>query len=199
VRSHRGIAIVAVAAALLSGCASNKTTDDANAVRLHLYEELDSRWQTFSGTELRPIASEYHFILPGGVGYAIVNCMKRAGYSNYEVNRETSMYDVNLSGSHTALEALTYYGCYHEYVGYDPSFGVPDEATRATLYEYYVRQLVPCLEAASFSIPSLPSAAQFNSPAHGQPGGWNPYLQITTPESEYLATILMQRCPAYPR
>jgi hypothetical protein len=199
VRLHRGIAALALVPAILAGCAAQPQVDDPDEVLLHLNEELDSRWQAFAGSELRPIATEFHFILPGGVGFAIVNCMKQAGYDNYEVNRETSMYDVNLSGVPSAQEALTYYGCYHEFVGYDPSFGVPDADTRATLYEYYTRQLVPCLEAAGFAIDEQPTFEQFDAPAKGQPGGWNPYLVISPPGSGFVATVLLDRCPAYPR
>jgi hypothetical protein len=199
VRLHRGIAVLALVPVLLAGCAPRSTVDDPAAVQLRINQELDTRWQLFAGTELRPIATEFHFILPGGVGFAIVNCMKQAGYERYEVNRETSMYDVNLSGEPDPPEALTYYGCYHEFVGYDPSFGVPDDSTRSTLYEYYVRQLVPCLETAGFSIGSMPTLAQFNNPTQGQPGGWNPYLEIAPPESDFVTTVLLEKCPAYPR
>jgi hypothetical protein len=199
VRRHRGFAAIALCVASvcgLMGC-SAELPDDPDAVGLAVLVGLDAQWRDFGTTDHRPLADDYKFLLPGGVGPAIMRCMRDAGYDNYAVARASDLADHPRSEP-TPRESVAYYSCYHAWVGYDPSFDELSDDQIAVLYDYYRRSLVPCLEAAGFSVADVPTADGFAQPVTGQPGGWNPYLTAVRPGRTNLVSVMFDRCPAYP-
>jgi hypothetical protein len=199
VRRHRGFAIIALCVASACGLAGCSTAmpDNPDEVALAVLVGLDARWRDFGTTDHRPLAADYKFLLPGGVGPAISKCMRDAGYDNYAVARASDLADHPRSEP-TPRESVAYYSCYHAWVGYDPSFDELSGAQISVLHDYYIRSLVPCLETAGFAVSAVPTASAFAEPSHGQPGGWNPYLTMAHPERERVLAVLLDRCPAYP-
>jgi len=105
---------------------------------------------------------------------AIAECLSAEGYS--ATAQDGGLVAKAPSGQELPY-AIAYYVCTVEYP-IDPRQQLPlAEDQIRFLYEYYTKELTPCLKAEGYDVPDPPSMQTYIS-TYGQPGFWDPYRLI---------------------
>jgi hypothetical protein len=176
----------------LTGCAA--IADDPADVQLHLLHRLDTAFNPGPGGIDRPASGPVRFALPNGWAFLVVGCMKDAGFTTVDYDREDGFINVAKTGD----GALAWYGCTQQLPEYDTVYAQFDDAELEALYDYYEQQLVPCLGAAGAPVSGVPGREDFAAGGAGQPGWWNPYLGVVPPASTADVDLLFAKCAPYP-
>lgn len=190
--------LLAASALLLTGCTQRPAPHDEDStadIELYVQQHLDSEWQRLSGGTQRPPSAATLFFVPYGWDHVIESCMSTAGFSTDAAGAAT------VDGADPALHGaagLAWYLCLQHYPTYTVHFTELRAPQLDLLYAYYATRLVPCLELNGGDPGAAPSIADFIAGGPGRPGGWNPYLSSSRPDSLAAATILFDRCPPYP-
>lgn len=190
--------LLAVAAALTGCTAASEPTPDQRADAWHYVQtRLDDEWRGDTRFD-RPSPVASRFLLPNGWAFAMSECMKDAGYLDFDFSVAEGFTNGDDRAARSGLEGLAWYSCGQQLPTYDTVFSEPTDDELDMLYDYYRERLIPCLALEGTAVPSVPTRGQFGDGGAGRPGWWNPYLTARQPASTAVAAALLDSCPPYP-
>lgn len=194
-------AVVVAAALLLSGCTVVTApepgfTDAERAEMKHRLTDLRWRW-TLLPDELRPADPPTQVIDSSEWAAFIVDCMKDAGFDNYQEMDGGLMIDTSvLTFDEMNANDVAYFVCENSIEISDSGDFAFNQKQIDYIYDYYKQFLLPCLALHEVEVFDVPSKKDFDAGL----GSWSPYLSVTLKTRPILTDddTLFDECPPMP-
>lgn len=197
------LSIVAIVAACTSDASARlapPTEDDlATISRDAAYEQqrtalVDNFQQRYPGATV-PALDMVRFVTPSDWAVTKAQCMTEAGYVAMAERDSVEFGGIPVDQEEAfdlaALECDLKYPM-------DPRYSSPlSDYQVQYLYEYYVLDLVPCLEASGIDVGDAPSLQRFRE-TFETAEGWTPYNAVNIDEALREWDALNARCPQAP-
>jgi hypothetical protein len=200
----RRVALAVMAALVLSGCTvqAPPRPTDTDATELAQYR-LDALWAvTGLPDSERPVPKS----LPVAVDTeGFVRCMEIRDYPGFSTDANGYSF-VPLTSGMSEDEKLDWYFCYAATIGTATDDLVPTSiAQLGYTYDYYKRQLIPCLAAHGYVVPDIPSRRAYIARMAGTDrftlGGaplWSPSMYVQQATLSRTVERTRNECPPDP-
>lgn len=185
------IAALAVLALVLAGCTAQPEAEPAGDPLLA--QALEQNWRDFSGrypSVERPEVEVVAVMDLEEYQPQLVACVREEGFPEATID---PMGGIGYEGSQLDAYELAMYICRARYP-LDPKYYEPlNDEQLGKLYDYYVTELVPCLEGEGYSTPPAPSRQSFVDNHLTEP--WIVYDDVPDSLSESAWYRLNEVCP----
>jgi hypothetical protein len=201
------MAVLVLTVSALAGCAAAiLPADDAPSARpspspsftLTLDDQLDQEWdfvtQRFPSA-VRPEVEFARYIDQSEWPPAIADCLVGQGFADVKAMPDGGIESGPVPPAQAEAYAVAMYVCSAQYP-MDPKYLAPMTDDRiGALYDYYVDEMVPCLEAEGYAVPPAPSRETYIDTY--LTGGWTPYDGVA-PSSNAEWYRINDVCPQFP-
>ena len=167
-----------------------------------MQEQLDSYWDFVSGQvdgAERPDVEQVRLIDPFEWAQVQAQCMRDEGFTDVVVLPDGGIKPGAGNDQQQSAYALARYVCNAKYP-IDPKYTAPlSEVQIRAVYDYFLNDLVPCLEDNGHSVPEPPSLEVFIETF--ATSRWSPYTEVfgsgsSVPMDEYYR--VSAACPQWP-
>jgi hypothetical protein len=169
------LAALAALALVLAGCTAQPGPGPAADDPL-LAQLLERSWRDFSVRHPeveRPEVEVVEVMDVEDYQAQLASCVHDEGFPEVTID---PMGGISYQGSQLDAYELAMYICQSRYP-LDPKYYEPlTDAQLSTLYDYYVTELVPCLEAEGYPTSPPPSRQSYIDSYTTEP--WNPYTEV---------------------
>jgi hypothetical protein len=123
-------------------------------------------------------------------------CLREEGFPDVTVTPDGALSITGIPPEQEEALAVVRYVCEIRYRIDEEYTGALEKEELIELYEYYTQDLVPCLQANSYTAPDAPSVTTFVE-TYGSPTTWSPYsaVQVSSNEAWY---EINETCPQWP-
>ncbi|GAB3606801.1 hypothetical protein GCM10027413_22100 [Conyzicola nivalis] len=199
---NRGGCLVAAAAAIvvvLSGCTARELPAGPTEADVDRYYDAiaDAHWNAlgFDPAVPRPDI-EIGFTTAETWAEQVARCLNEAGFDGYSEQGGTLLVTGDATNlEQSAEEKLANYRCQIAHQVRPVAGQILSAAQLEYVYDYYVRFLVPCLEARGEEITDMPDRESFL--AESFVGAWSPYWSSISADREEFARLRVE-CPPMP-
>lgn len=194
-------ATVLFACLVLVACAqpaSTTGTEDGASDAQSIYQQSKRQSQEdlkaqFPGVDI-PDVHLVRFIAASEYAATRVQCLTEQGFSAAVMDDGGVAYGQPPAGQEQAL-AIADYLCSMRYP-VDPTQNRMSDELLRTLYDYYVNDLIPCLEREGFRVEDIPSWTTFSEGYADTP--WSPYNDVN-PSTQEDWDQTNEACPQHPK
>lgn len=206
------VAILATAAlTLLVGCSETSTISPTAAPSVaptssleedREQEQLDSLWAlvvSLHPDAVRPTVDRVRFIQPAEWPQTQADCTREEGFDVIISLDGGLSSPQGLPDAQREAYRIARYVCNAKYP-IDPKYSEPLTPEQiAAVYDYYLQDLIPCLEGEGYPVPSPPSRSLFLETFLSSKQ-WIPYSEVfwdaDVPEAEFMR--VSEKCPQWP-
>lgn len=202
-----GSALVLSALTWLPGCASTPERTEAPILSVHALspDEQEQQYFLFVNAERKLLEQSFpdieipnvqrdRFVDEPDWAKIHADCMTGLGFPA-SVRPDGGVAHASTADEQKAAQALAIFTCEVPYP-VDPRYQVPlNEQQLKYLHNYYLSDLIPCLESKGFSVEPAPSLTTFMENCENSP--WSPYSNVS-PNSEEEWLEINRLCPQQP-
>ena len=204
-------AAVSVVALTLAGCAAvgspgtvEPTPQSSAAAPVSSgseQDQLDGYWGFVTSqfpNAVRPEVARIRFVTPEEWPQTQADCLHESGFPDVVVLPDGGIEPEGLTDAQMESYLMARYTCTAMYP-IDPKFTAPLTPEQiGAVYDYYLDDLIPCLEAEGYAVPEPPSRALFLDTYLTDQ--WQPYTEVFTganvSQDEFYR--VSQKCPQWP-